>query len=378
MIFCIVYFCILPITMSNNYYFGNVNNVNFQLPSSEQSESNQIQEVQSHNSTTNTGFNEYNGTRHSQTPVNEVNNDFSMGQMGSNGFPFFSFPVGFGPMRNITTTNAHLRESATLNTNNDVLQLHIKPKYPKYTDLFKRISSFRHWPPEIVQTPEGLAEAGFFYTGTGDKVRCFFCGIGLMGWEPDDDVWEEHERWSPTCIHLTNCKNNAYETGEVAYRPRGAEGYMEADLRTLENISSPLLKTIAAESSIKFSAEDLLKIVFQLEDKTIDYDEIVANQNGNTQKESDTELKTIDDRQHVQDDSVLNVPQIESQRAKSMEEEVRRLRDQTLCIVCHKEKLATVFLPCGHLVCCSKCAPALKKCPKCHDIIKGSVKTSFL
>ena len=34
-----------------------------------------------------------------------------------------------------------------------------------------------------------------------------------------------------------------------------------------------------------------------------------------------------------------------------------------------------VFLPCGHLICCVQCAPALKDCPLCRQPIHGTVKT---
>ena len=40
--------------------------------------------------------------------------------------------------------------------------------------------------------------------GTGDGMKCFQCGGLLLNWEPEDDPWEEHERWFPDCVHLRN------------------------------------------------------------------------------------------------------------------------------------------------------------------------------
>ncbi|XP_018331127.1 baculoviral IAP repeat-containing protein 5 [Agrilus planipennis] len=47
-----------------------------------------------------------------------------------------------------------------------------------------------------------LAEAGFYYTGTEEEpdfVQCFFCDKQLVGWEEEDDPWQEHLHRSPQC-----------------------------------------------------------------------------------------------------------------------------------------------------------------------------------
>ena len=51
-----------------------------------------------------------------------------------------------------------------------------RPKYPSYSVIATRISSFQNWPSYLTQTPRNLSTAGFFYLGHGDHVRCFFCG----------------------------------------------------------------------------------------------------------------------------------------------------------------------------------------------------------
>jgi len=38
-------------------------------------------------------------------------------------------------------------------------------------------------------------------------------------------------------------------------------------------------------------------------------------------------------------------------------------------------RIKLAFLPCGHLVCCADCAPAMRKCPICRGYVKGTVKT---
>jgi len=49
--------------------------------------------------------------------------------------------------------------------------------------------------------------------------------------------------------------------------------------------------------------------------------------------------------------------------------------DQKYCIICSEDDKNIVFVPCGHLCCCSFCAKALKQCPICRTLIKQQIKT---
>ncbi|XP_071137231.1 baculoviral IAP repeat-containing protein 7-A-like [Mytilus edulis] len=80
------------------------------------------------------------------------------------------------------------------------------PKYPQYTITCIRLSTFQTWPTSIQQHPETMAEAGFYYTGNNDHVRCFHCGIGLQNWDSEDNPFVEHARWSQECQFLKDKK----------------------------------------------------------------------------------------------------------------------------------------------------------------------------
>ena len=75
-----------------------------------------------------------------------------------------------------------------------------------------RLQSFEHWSKQIEPNKMSLAKAGFYYTGSADKVTCFSCGVKVMSWEPSDQPWEEHEKWSPACIYL---KMTGYKNGDT-------------------------------------------------------------------------------------------------------------------------------------------------------------------
>jgi len=83
------------------------------------------------------------------------------------------------------------------------------PKELRYANIQTRMETFETWPPGLEQKPYELAEAGFYYTGLSDKVKCFDCGGGLEAWDPEDSVLDEHLKWFPECgfAKLVECKH---------------------------------------------------------------------------------------------------------------------------------------------------------------------------
>lgn len=80
------------------------------------------------------------------------------------------------------------------------------PRYVQYSDPCARLSTFKTWPTSIQLKPEKLAEAGFFYTGNNDIVRCFHCDLGLKNWKSDDIPFIEHARHSKKCRFVKDKK----------------------------------------------------------------------------------------------------------------------------------------------------------------------------
>lgn len=56
-------------------------------------------------------------------------------------------------------------------------------------------------------------------------------------------------------------------------------------------------------------------------------------------------------------------------------EENAKLKNDRICKVCMEKEINTVFLPCGHLVCCEMCTPMIRECCICRVFIRGTVKT---
>ena len=63
----------------------------------------------------------------------------------------------------------------------------------RFEDTLQRERSFDiYWFPAITQTPRQMAQAGFFYTGPGDRVRCYRCGLVLHNWIHGESVAAAH------------------------------------------------------------------------------------------------------------------------------------------------------------------------------------------
>ncbi|BFZ25247.1 hypothetical protein BsWGS_28286 [Bradybaena similaris] len=71
--------------------------------------------------------------------------------------------------------------------------------YPQFSTEAVRRKSFTVWNPRHSHKPDDLAAAGFFYAGYSDCVRCFYCGLGLKFWRPEDIPAYQHARYRPHC-----------------------------------------------------------------------------------------------------------------------------------------------------------------------------------
>ncbi|KXJ22789.1 E3 ubiquitin-protein ligase XIAP [Exaiptasia diaphana] len=63
----------------------------------------------------------------------------------------------------------------------------------------KRFETFKTWPETSPMKPIDLINAGFYYTGSGDEVRCFSCDLQLKGWKFGDDPFDEHRKIRANC-----------------------------------------------------------------------------------------------------------------------------------------------------------------------------------
>lgn len=213
-----------------------------------------------------------------------------------------------------------------------------RPKYREYSLEQTRLASFTGWPSQMKQKPEVLAQAGFFYLGQGDKVKCFFCGGILWDWDPEDEPFTEHAKWFPKCPWLSLSKGDPF---------------IERVQRELMQIS------ISAPAE---PDETSVKSVEQTQPK-------VVSEPQNFNQSAATVTNNV---KNYTSDSTLN--ETEHLNVKEVIDENRRIKEEKLCKICMDEEISVVFLPCGHLACCPKCSVPLDKCPICRKLIEKQVK----
>ena len=69
-------------------------------------------------------------------------------------------------------------------------------------ELDNRRHSFKNWPENAPVSGMSLAEAGFYFIGPSDRVRCAFCRKKVKHWQRGDHPISEHKRISPFCSYL--------------------------------------------------------------------------------------------------------------------------------------------------------------------------------
>ncbi|XP_069101012.1 E3 ubiquitin-protein ligase XIAP-like [Argopecten irradians] len=261
-----------------------------------------------------------------------------------------------------------------------------KPKFPAYSVLTVRISSYRGWSGS--QRPKVMAEAGFVYAGFADYTRCFFCGGGLKNWEDGDDPWIEHARWFPNCVFLKQNKgvefvqlvhegfdspqqvNNGATTAvrgqAVGERVSSEEFLPETNVDNL-----PAFQGVIQKGHSPARARQVIALLMAKGMKSINESDVLEEINGVNGGVSNDDLSR--GNKHI-----VNIPNSSDQEEgelRDLVEENRRLKREMLCRICEEENASVTFLPCAHLMCCQVCAKAMRRCPVCRTTIQGMIKT---
>lgn len=80
-----------------------------------------------------------------------------------------------------------------------------------------RLKSFKNW--NLVHIDKRLlAQIGFYHIGPTDLVKCYFCGVEIGMWQPEDNPMEEHLRWSPNCPLLLERETTNKPVNEEALK----------------------------------------------------------------------------------------------------------------------------------------------------------------
>lgn len=295
---------------------------------------------------------------------------------------------------------------------------HRGPKKSKFATLESRMRTFSMWPEELIQTPGSLSQAGFYYEGSGDQVRCFHCDGGLRHWDPQDDPWTEHARWFPKCGYvslvkgqefITACTTNNSSNTDEEYR-KSVRPYQQREVTEKEILTQMLTPEVMAALSIGLHVGRIKQAIKEKLEQTgigfatpdavieaalnvqLDEDESTDAHVSQevTQILAEAVNRTLHHNEEAQQDVKMGSPaetpphppspkneqsNTNSEKSLTLEEENRLLKEARLCKICMDNEVGIVFLPCGHLATCFNCAPNLEDCPVCRSTIKATVRT---
>ncbi|GFO17516.1 baculoviral iap repeat-containing protein 7 [Plakobranchus ocellatus] len=255
-----------------------------------------------------------------------------------------------------------------------------RPKRYEYAVRQKRLETFRDWPADHHLKKEDLADAGFYYAGYGDCARCFFCGGGLRNWDDDDDVWVEHARWFAKCAFIRQKLGQGFvET--VGILGREYEKISFQMVVEKMNIHPSAFQIDSKETPLKHDAAVMAVRDMGYQEKDILSAAVSIKENGQVLS-ADILYSTLEEKKAPRakpTSEFENIPnssdeEIDKATVESLKQTNNDLRLQTVCKICMDKEVAVVFLPCGHLVCCTECAAAMKDCPVCRKPVKGIVR----
>ncbi|KAK3603360.1 hypothetical protein CHS0354_025966 [Potamilus streckersoni] len=275
------------------------------------------------------------------------------------------------------------------NGNDDLVPVLERVRSPEYADLNVRLGTFARWPTDTTQTPAQVAEAGFYYTGFQDTVRCFVCDGGLKNWDPTDDPWIEHARWFPQCAYVRHIKGEEFinlvrmsteETDEEDDYTvhRGATwGRAENSNTSADSVSNEITEPSVLENKdARFLIEEM---GFSKKDVAMAINDIFKNGKQDFTRQDIADILLEKEMRGEPSNSVLSVdcpPSIGNMSATEQAIcENKHLKELLQCIECKSKQRNILFLPCTHHVVCELCSRDLHICTYCYRIIKDKVRT---
>jgi len=88
------------------------------------------------------------------------------------------------------------------------------------------------------------------------------------------------------------------------------------------------------------------------------------------------EVATMEANLKKKGDDLTDLAKLLKESEEKLREVERETQEKNGCKLCMEEDISVVFLPCGHLCCCSSCAnlPSVKSCPICREQISCKIR----
>ncbi|XP_076658287.1 death-associated inhibitor of apoptosis 1-like [Halictus rubicundus] len=222
------------------------------------------------------------------------------------------------------------------------------PVHSKYVTYYARLRTFEIWPKQMAQKKEQLADAGFYYAGISDQTLCFYCGGRLKDWELGDEPWERHAKSFPKCYYvLMNKKGQDY----------------------VNKVSGQHISPPTKEETMQMNLPSFIKKVQSVLTSVEMKEDAESNPGPSSQScSAGSGIQSIGSVIESVKGSIEGLSNAKTQNNKP-------INVALMCEICCNGEKGVVFLPCGHIVACVRCAPGMTTCAVCREPVTMTVRT---
>ena len=246
-----------------------------------------------------------------------------------------------------------------------------------------RISTFSdHWPHCKFLPVKTMAEYGFFYTGVGDHVTCFYCGIHLRNWEEGDDPHLEHYRANSKCLFMKKFHSKIKITDSI---PKRIPSYMvsiqlnklyyvfEILLENNDIIDAIIKETVHSREYIEYC------IFNRLLETGLPYFSVESFKDFSRISYSNNNLLDINTLIPSDHNNKINCYCNRCKFHKTFQpksKHVSEIKQELLCAICFNAEINILYKDCKHVI-CEACSLRMKKtnwlCPFCRTPIGETI-----
>ncbi|XP_067946840.1 baculoviral IAP repeat-containing protein 7-like isoform X2 [Watersipora subatra] len=288
----------------------------------------------------------------------------------------------------------------------------MRAQHPRLSVYSRRRETYQTYPENSNVDANELCEAGFFYEGVGDKVKCFWCDGALEMWSRGDDPWIEHAKWYPGCTFVQQSKGidfikeqrllmspDQIATADTLSYNQGNTSFLEV-LAAVEP-ESRSVQTLEVSEHYGFKLcvsmgyeKSLVEQVYEanLNEEFLDYGYLISLiqelEEGNTASLEDRKKKALKRKEQREQPSTqptasggsartrVNVADLVSTQDLT-DEEMKKLVKAVECKKCKSRTAGAALLPCGCFCICQECTRGVlpARCPACDSFVKGACRT---
>jgi len=276
------------------------------------------------------------------------------------------------------------------------------PYSPHLRSYEARLQTFRdnarRWSQvRIRATDVQMAQAGLYYLGDRDRVKCWYCNGGLQNWSFNDEPWFEHAKWFPLCEYVIQNKGPVFvdqvtQRFQHLSRPHGAgarpalstrlpdyelnpyDDLIVGSVRPRECIDRPPQIIDPGEERAKKQAQiekeignsEVIQAAFEMGFNRSLIRRAVSIRWDKYGRGYGKVATLVGDLTAMSEEEVKLEDEVTSANSGDEITKLKTMLNQDLCKVCRHEKARSLLLPCGHLVVCKQCSATTFRCPICQ------------